>query len=206
VDEIDEHGRLVRLRLWDHLPFPFPMTQLIEMLSWNMHMLPSGSLIRRDAYWAVGGFDERLSGYEDDDFFLRLFLHGYRYVYLPESLTDWRLWHGSSSHTSRMVRSEQIYAEKLIEMFRDQPGGTGAYVRQYIAPRFFTNALTRYREALHRGDWEACLAFHERMVRYAALMARDPKREARLLLMKRPRAYAALQGITARLPARVRPG
>ena len=36
-------------------------------------IVPSAALISRAAFESVGGFDERLVGYEDDDLFLRMF-------------------------------------------------------------------------------------------------------------------------------------
>ena len=56
-----------------------------------MHVLPSAVLIAREAFEAVGGIDERLSGYEDDDLFLRIFGAGYDNVYLNERLSKWRI-------------------------------------------------------------------------------------------------------------------
>ena len=46
---------------------------------------PSASLISKQAFVEVGGFDDRLAGHEDDDLFLRLFLAGYTAVNTPPS-------------------------------------------------------------------------------------------------------------------------
>ena len=86
-----------------------------------MFVLPGRSLISRKAFDAVGGFDERLSGYEDDDLFLRLFRAGYANVFLETALSKWRIYPGSSSYTDRMRRSRAIYAEKPFEEYKDDP-------------------------------------------------------------------------------------
>ena len=49
-----------------------PKRDVIEMLSRDMYVLPSAALISRKAFNAIGGFDDQLTGYEDDDLFLRL--------------------------------------------------------------------------------------------------------------------------------------
>ena len=41
------------------------------MLGADMFNFPSAAVVRAKAFHAIGGFDERLSGYEDDDLFLR---------------------------------------------------------------------------------------------------------------------------------------
>ncbi len=76
--EIDEHGDLMNRRVLDWSVGSHPKRRLLSCLGEDMFILPSASLISRKAFEAVGGFDERLSGYEDDDLFLRLFRAGYR--------------------------------------------------------------------------------------------------------------------------------
>ncbi len=54
--------------------------------------LPSGLLIRKEAWHAVGGFDETMrDGYEDWEFFLRLSLAGYGALGVPEPLYVYRV-------------------------------------------------------------------------------------------------------------------
>jgi glycosyltransferase involved in cell wall biosynthesis len=92
-DEIDREGRLVcqgflALR---SLGRPHPKRDLHDFLSTEIYVIPSASLISRSAFNAVGGFDERLSGYEDDDLFLRLFRAGYGNVFISTASAQWRL-------------------------------------------------------------------------------------------------------------------
>ena len=138
-----------------------PKLDLHRGLGEDMFILPSSSLILRSAFDAVGGFDERLSGYEDDDLFLRLFVAGYHNVYIEEPLGQWRVYSASSSFSARMAKSRMIYARKLLETFPDQPTFNRFYARDLLAPRFLKQAAEEVRDALRRGDLETaevCLA------------------------------------------------
>jgi glycosyltransferase involved in cell wall biosynthesis len=100
LDEIDEEGRLVVrsvLRLFANVQHP--KRDVEGCLRTDMYVLPSASLISRRAFDAVGGFDERLRGYEDDDLFLRLFRAGYDNVYLDEPCRS-----GGCSRAARPIR------------------------------------------------------------------------------------------------------
>jgi GT2 family glycosyltransferase len=119
-----------------------------------MFVLPSASLISRSAFLSVGGFDERLSGYEDDDLFLRMFRAGFDNVYLPQSLSKWRIYQESSSYSSRMAVSRATYARKLIERFPNDEDNSRYYVRDLIAPRFFNGMARELRKAILRDTKE----------------------------------------------------
>jgi glycosyltransferase involved in cell wall biosynthesis len=127
LDLVTENGQLYCCDYLDDLPVENPKRHLIRCFSEDMHILPSASLISRDAFESVGGFDERLSGYEDDDLFLRMFCKHWRNVYLSESLSFWRM-----NNVSRM-----IYARKLIAQFPDDRQRHMWFVRDFIAPKFF---------------------------------------------------------------------
>ncbi len=94
-----------------------PKSNIEECLRSDMLDFPDRSHRSPIGNRAVGGFDERLSGYEDDDLFLRIFQAGYGHSYLATPLGQWRKHAGSSFHSPRMDRSRRIYAEKLHEMF-----------------------------------------------------------------------------------------
>jgi hypothetical protein len=118
-----------------------------------MHVLPSAALISREAFESVGGFDERLSGYEDDDLFLRLFCRHWDNVYLPESLLCLRQVKTSAGHSPRMAKSRMVYARMLMQRFPDDhflewPPLTSAV----IAPRFYQRSAYLFHRALAAGD------------------------------------------------------
>jgi glycosyltransferase involved in cell wall biosynthesis len=146
LDLVDENGAmLVRGYLGD-VRAEQPKRSLRRCLGEDMHVLPSASLINRAAFEAIGGFDERLSGYEDDDLFLRLFIAGYENVFIDEALSQWRMVSDSSGHSHRMFRSGLIYADKLFRRYPDH--------ENIVAWRFAHRCLGKYARAARAGNSE----------------------------------------------------
>ncbi len=152
LDEVDESGGMVNKRVLDLLPRENPKRSLAGCLSNDLFILPSASLISREAFEAAGGFDERLCGYEDDDLFLRLFRAGYDNVFIDEPLSQWRIYQTSTSYTYRMARSRMIYAMKLFEHYPDSRSERRYWTRDCIAPRFVSQTLGDCVRALERRD------------------------------------------------------
>jgi glycosyltransferase involved in cell wall biosynthesis len=152
LDRIDAHGLLVSKSFLNELGSTQPKHSVLSCLREDMFILPSASLISRAAFEAIGGFDPRLSGYEDDDLFLRMFQAGYSGLYVDECLTRWRIHEMSSSYSSRMARSRRIYCEKLIAAFPDNPRHNLYYVSGVIVPRFFRSAHADWVAALRSGN------------------------------------------------------
>ncbi|MCI4677694.1 glycosyltransferase family 2 protein [Rhodoblastus acidophilus] len=152
LDQIDREGRMVAHCVLDAVPSPQPKRSLQDCLSYDQFILPGASLIAKDAMVAVGLFDERLSGYEDDDLFLRLFMAGYRSVYVNEAVTRWRIYAGSTSFSARMAKSRMIYFHKLIELFPDDPRLGVYWRRNFIAPRFFEIAYNEFYNGSKNGE------------------------------------------------------
>lgn len=148
LDEIDERGGLVSRMFLSTIPTEHPKLHLASCLQGDMFILPSASMICRQAFEAVGGFDERLSGYEDDDLFLRLFRAGYENRYLNHPLSKWRIYPTSTSYSPRMAKSRMIFAKKLFEEFPNDPKRNRYYPRDLIAPRFYQNLMGEYRNSL----------------------------------------------------------
>lgn len=118
-----------------------------------MFVLPSASLIARHAYEAVGGYDERLSGYEDDDLFVRLLDRGYTNLFIDEPLSLWRIYAFSTSYSPRMARSRMIFARKALELFGNRADGHGGTLAaSAIAPRFTKSLFGEYARAARRRD------------------------------------------------------
>jgi glycosyltransferase involved in cell wall biosynthesis len=148
VDLVAEDGRLVVRNYLHDVPAEHPKLHLTRCLGEDMHVLPGASLISRAAFEAVGGFDERLSGYEDDDLFLRLFAANYDNVFIDEALSQWRMVGNSSGHSPRMWASGMIYMDKLLKAYPDDEACGHRYARDVIAPRFLRTALIYYGWAL----------------------------------------------------------
>src|SRR5581483_8329043 len=122
LDQVDIDGRMFCHRCLDMLP-PRESRRptLMDYLSRDLMILPGASLIRKSVIEEIGGFDERLRGYEDDDLFLRIFRAGYRGIYIDEPLTKWCIHPASASFDLDMARSRLIYFEKLLVQFPDEP-------------------------------------------------------------------------------------
>jgi glycosyltransferase involved in cell wall biosynthesis len=131
----DVDGNTVRTFIIKGQPH-HPKTHLVECLKQDMFILPSASLIRKNAFLEVGGFDSRLTGYEDDDLFLRIFRKGYTNKYLDTAVTVWCQHGGSTSYSVKMARSRYIYLTKLIAAFPDDEALDMHYCRDLIVPRF----------------------------------------------------------------------
>lgn len=154
LDEANGHGQLIRRKFLSMLPAPHPKTDLMPCLNGDMFILPSAALISRDAFEMVGGFDEQLSGYEDDDLFLRMFRMGFQNVFIDESLSKWCIHHESSSYSSRMRKSRVLYSRKLLHDYPDDIKRNQHYTKHLIAPRFYRHAYAEFRDALVSGEPE----------------------------------------------------
>jgi glycosyltransferase involved in cell wall biosynthesis len=177
VDEIDADGQMIRQAILSTLPTEHPKRNLFACLREDMYVLPSASLISRKAFDDVGGFDERLSGYEDDDLFLRLFRAGYANVFLETPLSKWRIYFESSSYSFRMRRSCSIFTRKLLTNYADDPKRGLFFQRDLLVPRFYRTAVLEYRDALVSGDMIRIREAHDEL---AFLVDRIPSK--RLLM------------------------
>jgi glycosyltransferase involved in cell wall biosynthesis/SAM-dependent methyltransferase len=152
LDEYDSNDGMVHHCFIRRLGGQHPKTELFACLASDMFVLPSASLISRKAFEAVGGFDERLSGYEDDDLFLRLYRAGYANVFLETALSKWRIYPDSSSYSYRMRRSRAIYLRKLLDTYPDDPTRSRYLSRDLILPRFYPHAVAEFLHAVRAND------------------------------------------------------
>jgi glycosyltransferase involved in cell wall biosynthesis len=174
VDEIDADGQMICQAVLRTLPTEHPKRNLFACLREDMYVLPSASLISRKAFDDVGGFDERLSGYEDDDLFLRLFRAGYANVFLETPLSKWRIYLESSSYSFRMRRSCSIFTRKLLASYADDPKRALFFHRDLLLPRFYRTAVLEYRDAVASGDLERMREAHDEL---AFLVDRIPSKK-----------------------------
>jgi len=142
LQRVSESGQLISGSCI-HVKNTHPITSLDVMLRSNMYILPSASLIRRSAFLDIGGFDENLKGYEDDDLFLRLFLGGFTNSFIPDVVSDWTVNVLSTSYTEAMSRSRFLYFSKLYEKFvldsSFESQNRGRVFAELLFPRFSLN-------------------------------------------------------------------
>jgi glycosyltransferase involved in cell wall biosynthesis len=190
LDQIDAQGSMVARRFIGALA-NHPKTLLSDMVAKDMFVVPTASLVNREAFEAVDGFDERLSGYEDDDLFLRMFQKGFDNFFLPEATAQWRTHEGSASTTQHMTRSRQIYVRKLIEMFPDDRVHMRFFARDLIAPRFLPTAIAGYVRAFVSND-EEFLTIQREEARFLLSLGRfSPRIHIAVVLMKWPRLFCS---------------
>jgi glycosyltransferase involved in cell wall biosynthesis len=162
ADTIDDQSRRALVGLHRNYRFglPHPKETLEDVIFKDVFVMPGLMTVRKELVRKVGGFDESLSGYEDDDLFLRLFPAA-RVRYLPESTFWWRIYKDNYSNTIRMVRSRTQYWKKLMNGYTD--GGRNRYRVVGISRRFFREFLRQaiqqrrqrmelYRENLSAGS------------------------------------------------------
>ncbi len=185
-DSVDQDGALITSRLLDSFPTTHPKRDLRTCLSEDMFILPAASLIRKSAIDEVGGFDEQLVGYEDDDLFLRLFVAGWGNAHIPDSLSFWRMHDGNTIRSRRMILSRRSYAAKLMAAYPDRPERNAYFVRDCIAPRFYALNLSQYKWGLLLGDLGLCREVLVDMRIFAVLAGRGFRTRALLEILKYP--------------------
>lgn len=137
ADIIDENDVVVRPGI--HARYGMggrhPKTCIEDVLYEDICAMPGVTTIRRSTFTRIGGFDERLSGCEDDDLFVRAIVSG-RVVYVPAPTLCWRLYAQSYGQSHRMIDSRLVYWRKLVHDHAD--GGRDALRVRRISLRFLS--------------------------------------------------------------------
>lgn len=203
-DEIDTEGRCVtRFYLREH-GVAHPKNSLSACLEHDLMVLPSASIVRREAFHALGGFDETLRGYEDDDLYVRAFRAGNRFVFHDEALTRYRVHLEGDSAGRRFAESRLRFSRKLQRTVSDDRRSSRYYFRDIIAPRFFASSLDDYLRAVSARDWAAAeLALRDLM--YYGRLRRDRTAVLwKLALVRNPRMFRRLLRVHDMLPTTLR--
>lgn len=198
LDEYDGSGRLITHRMLREHPSTHPKLNVFDCIRSDMMVVPSASLVSREAFDAVNGFDERLSGYEDDDFFLRVFSSGFINLFVDTPLSAWRIHLSSSSYSDQMARSGLIYACKLLDQWPDDERRKRYLGRDLIAPRFAPVAKRAYFASARNDDYADFKVTLAAIKRIRAVL-RSPARTKWSLLMPLLRNYN-LARLAARSP------
>jgi glycosyltransferase involved in cell wall biosynthesis len=203
-DEIDIEGYLVTRAFLRTFEVRHPKRTITECVRADLMVLPSASLLRRTAFEEVGGFDEALCGYEDDDLFLRFFRSGWEQVFLDRTLVRFRVHASGSSAASRFLESRMGFTAKLTALLPDDPRMMRFYLREAIAPRFFQVSLDDYVRACSAGDWDGARLALAVVNRFAALRSPSLGLRWKLAWIQSPRAFRWLIGLNDRLPRPLR--
>lgn len=201
--ETDENGGYIREGYLDGHPLQHPKRDLGHVLGAGMIIQPGAALIKRGAFEAVGGFDQNLSGYEDDDLFTRMMYAGWTNAYIAESLSTWRIYWSSSQFKPRTRESRRYYAKKLMQIFPNDPGGMRMWVRDAIAPRFYHIAIEEYGRAIHAGQWNLARELALDAISYASFTDTHHirrKDRLKLRLKLRPKLFKWLKDVKHATP------
>lgn len=142
ADNIDAAGQVTYKSIHKtyHFGWPHPKRQIEDILFKDVIVMPGLMVIKKEKYQAVGGFDVNLSGYEDDDLFLRLFEIG-KVFYLPTPTLRWRMYGDNYSFSGRMLKSRLYYWKKLLKNYTND--GRDTFRVRMISMRFFQEFLTQ---------------------------------------------------------------
>jgi glycosyltransferase involved in cell wall biosynthesis len=143
-DDIDAAGRVVSRDSIARRNLENPKRHLASLLAHGLIIQPSATLIGREAFQAVGGFDERLCGYEDDDLFLRIFRASFDNSFVPYPTSQWRIHEACCGASQRMDDSLRYYIKKLLTAYPNDCWRGAYYARDAIAPRFIATWLQMY--------------------------------------------------------------
>ena len=95
----------------------FNSISLLNLLESNFIIGPT-TLYRTEMFRNVGGFDESLWTVEEYEFHLRCLSQGYKFIYLPQVVVNYRIWPSSKSIQYRLNKSEERL--KLIESIKER--------------------------------------------------------------------------------------
>jgi glycosyltransferase involved in cell wall biosynthesis len=128
-------------------------SKLTDFLDHDLYMLPSASIIHKEAFCAVSGFDSTFKGCEDDDLFVRMFLRGYNFTSANEAVYVWRMHPEQTTRTITMRYSRLAFIKKWIDFqtLPDTPFPLPTILYKRFLPQvmsefgFVTEQLSEYR-------------------------------------------------------------
>jgi glycosyltransferase involved in cell wall biosynthesis/SAM-dependent methyltransferase len=203
-DEIDAAGQTVTLSFLAERAIGHPRRSLEACLGENLMVIPSASVIRRTTFEALGGFDDKLQGYEDDDLYVRAFRRGTPMVFEPKSLTCFRVHPTSSSANGRFAESRLHFAKKLRQTVTDDARLNRYYFRDVIAPRFFHESLDDYVRAVSDKDWGTARRRYDDMEYFARLHRDHAALRWKMTLVRNPELFRWVLQASDSIPVRPR--
>lgn len=203
-DEIDGDGLLVLRGFHRQHHLRHPKTSMAEMLGADLMVLPSASIVRTTALRDVGGFDESLCGYEDDDLFIRLFRNHSLPSYTSRSTVQFRIHANSSSVANTFVESRLRFLDKLVAEVPDNRRLSRYYVRDLVVPRLLRTSISEYLNCLMHGDRERALQLALVTTQIAERTHVAPRRRLGLWAMRHPRLCRRALVLRSLLPQSLR--
>jgi len=143
--------------LMDHYPSEGEVTFLSVIESRTCPANPA-SIIRREALFRVGLYDEELRSWEDYDMWLRILKSGGAMGYNRKPLVHYRRWQGSL--TTQALRYGE-YALRVLDKARAAGNLTTeelTALERRRARMLYDVEILRGKQALHKKDWAAARA------------------------------------------------
>jgi glycosyltransferase involved in cell wall biosynthesis len=204
-DEIDADSKLTTRSFLRTHGILQPKSDVVDYLAHDAMILPAASVVRTAALESIGGFDPRLSGYEDDDLFLRLFRAGWECQFEPRALAQFRVHSTSSSARASFRVSREIYFDKVRTELPDDARLNRYYVSDLLLPRILSSSLSDYAIALSLGSDSDARAIAQSATRMAHRSRMSARRRLGLTVLRHPRLCRLFLGILRLLPRRMRP-
>ncbi|CAB4557989.1 unannotated protein [freshwater metagenome] len=158
VNTIDADGGLLIVRLNALAGNGHPKRSITEILEGDIMALPSATMVRRTDFLSIGGFDERLQGYEDDDLYFRGFRAGWNPTFVTGALVHYRV-HGSGSSMSPTFRASRLrFAANISSTVPDNPRTRTYFIRDFLIPRLRQSFMMDYATALTIRDHDTARA------------------------------------------------
>jgi glycosyltransferase involved in cell wall biosynthesis len=140
-NEFDEGSRFIQRNFLEKKRYTPPESSIFGLIGSDMMMLPSSSLIRKEALESVGGFDTQFRGYEDDDLFFRIFVAGWSFIYEPEALVNYRIHPDNSSRGLSFPQSRIRFYRKYRGYFGREHDYFEKFFRGHLVPRMVSAAI-----------------------------------------------------------------
>jgi glycosyltransferase involved in cell wall biosynthesis len=204
-DEIDGESKLMTRGYLAANKVPQPKTDVASYLAQDAMILPTACVARTSALNAVGGFDSRLSGYEDDDLFLRMFRAGWLCRFETRSLAQFRVHPLSSSARASFGASREIYFDKVSAEFPDDPRMNRYYITDLLLPRILYATLSDYAVALRLRNDAVARVIAQSATRMASKARVSARRRFGLAVIRHPALCRFLLAIVRRMPRAIRP-
>jgi len=114
----DENGH-VFMRTTFRTDLNIETASIFELAGKDIVITPGMTMFLRNHFLSVGGFDNRLRGYEDDDLLFRLSVAGFKGKRIEAPVLIWTYNLSSTSFSISMQQSRNIYFRKLHEFFEN---------------------------------------------------------------------------------------